>query len=97
MAFKETSWQVWALIGVISILNNIGQNLGTWINQRANPATVGIFSYFGIGFSVLFDVFLFNLSFTMLEVLGVIICLLFSILAAVYKYNRPTTVDKTEK
>ena len=72
----------------LSILNNFGQNLGTYINQRANPATVGIMSYAGIGFSFLIDIYAFNLEFTGLEVLGVCICLVFSLATAIYKHYK---------
>jgi EamA domain-containing membrane protein RarD len=60
IAFTDSTWQVWTLIVVLSILNNLGQNLNTWINQRANPATIGIMQYMGVTFSFMFDVFLFN-------------------------------------
>ena len=32
IAFTESTWQVWVLIVILSILNNLGQNLNTWIN-----------------------------------------------------------------
>jgi len=69
--------------------------LATWINQRANPATIGIFSYFSIGFTFLFDILLFNITFTSMEVVGVCICLLFSMMAAIYKhFYKPTVVQE---
>ena len=73
------------MIAVVCIMNNLGQNLSTYLNQRANPAFVGILSYFGLGFSALLDVYLFHFNFSMLEVLGVVICLVFSLATAVYK------------
>ena len=96
VAFEETKWYVWLIVLVICVMNNLGQNLGTCINQRANPATVGIMSYSAIGFSFIVDVYLFNLSFTTIEVLGVSICLFFSILTAVYKDFRSKTVEPTK-
>ena len=67
-------------------MNFAGQNLGTWINQRANPAVVAIMCYFGIAFSFLIDLLIFKLGFTGLEIVGACTCLLFSLLAAVYKH-----------
>ena len=66
-------------------MNNLGQNLSTYINQRANPAFVGILSYMGMGFSFLLDVYVFHFTFSGLEVLGVGICLAFSLATAFYK------------
>ena len=73
------------MIAGVCVLNNLGQNLGTYINQRANPAFVGILSYMGMGFSFLLDVYVFHFSFSGLEVLGVSLCLLFSFATAIYK------------
>jgi len=42
-------------------------------------------SYFGIGFSFFFDVLLFKITFTPLEIVGVSICLFFTLLTAIYK------------
>lgn len=42
-------------------------------------------SYFGIGFSFLFDVLIFGISFAPLEVIGVCICLFFTLVTAIYK------------
>ena len=50
-------------------------------------------SYSGIGYSFIVDVYLFNLSFTTIEALGVSICLFFSILTAVYKNFRKANVE----
>jgi drug/metabolite transporter (DMT)-like permease len=86
LAFTESNFTDWAFILTISILNNIGQNLSTWINQRANPATLGIFGYFSIGFTFILDILIFNITFSGLEVTGVCICLLFSLMAAIYKH-----------
>ena len=80
---------------MIAVLNNVGQNLSTWINQRANPATLGIMGYSGIGFSFFLDIALFNLSFSTLEIVGVGICLAFSLLTAIYKHIT-TTKKKVE-
>ena len=86
LAFSGTTWHVWLVVLLISVINNLGQNLGTYLNQRASPTTVGIMSYSGIGFSFIVDVYLFKLNFTVLEVIGVAICLFFSVLTAVYKH-----------
>ena len=42
-------------------------------------------SYFGIGFSFIFDVLIFDISFAPLEVIGVCICLFFTLVTAIYK------------
>ena len=44
--------------------------------------------YTGIGFSFLLDYYVFDLSFTALEITGVFICLFFSFLASIYKHFR---------
>ena len=77
---------MWVLILAIGMLNNLGQNLSTWINQRANPATVSIMSYCGIVFSFMLDVLVFHFSFTTMEICGVLVCLFFSIIATAYKH-----------
>ena len=84
-AFTDSTWQEWLLILVIGVLNNLGQNLSTWINQRANPATVGILMYFGVSFAFFFDILLFNISFTALELVGVSIVVVFTLSTAIYK------------
>ena len=91
-AFTETGWHEWLFILSIGILNNLGQNLMTCINQRANPATASIMMYFGIGFSFIFDVLLFKISFTPLQLIGTGICLSFTAMTAIYKqYCMPAT------
>lgn len=74
--------------------------MATWINQRANPATVGIMQYSGVFFSFMLDIFIFNQLFSGLEVLGVCICLLFSLITAIYKHyfaKKPLPVKNIEE
>jgi len=84
-AFTESTWREWGLMATIAVCNNLGQLLDTHNNQRANPATVGILSYFGISVSFLVDLFIFDIKFTPLEITGSCMCFFFTIGLAVYK------------
>ena len=78
---------VWVYFEILfcAFLNMVGQNLLTYSNQKANPATVGLISYMGVFYNFLVDLFLFDIKFTQMQIIGVAICMTFSITAAIYK------------
>ena len=55
--------------------------------------------YMGVTFSFMFDVFMFHQTFTGLEVLGVCICLVFSLITAIYKHmlSKQQAVQQTSQ
>ena len=57
----------------------------TYSNQYANPSTVGLILYMGILYNFLVDLFIFNVTFTTLQLVGIAVCISFSVSAAVYK------------
>lgn len=64
--YVYSSGWVYLEILVSSFLNMIGQNLMTYSNQRANPATVGLISYMGVMYNFAVDLAIFHESFTKL-------------------------------
>ena len=62
--FTDSTWQVWAMVLALCILNNLGQNLGNWIIHRANPVVVLVMQQGGVFFNLAFDLLLFDITFT---------------------------------
>ena len=79
------SWTTWLELIATSVINIVAMSLLTLCNQRGQPTTVGVLMYCGIVYSFLFDMFVFNLSFTGLEYVGVGITLSFNVMAVVWK------------
>ena len=86
--FVYESWIVYGEILVASGLNMIAMNLTTIANQNANPATVGLFMFIGVGYNFLADYAFFTLDLTTIQICGLTICLVFTIGSAVYKVRR---------
>lgn len=82
------SWWIYLEVILSSFLNMCGQNLMTYANQYANPATVGLISYMGVLYNFIVDLLIFGVIFTKLQIIGVAICLSFSVAAAVYKIRK---------
>ena len=59
--FVYDSLLIYLEIGIASVFNNIAQNLFTYTNQNACPATVGLIAYSGVLYNFLVDVAIFNL------------------------------------
>ena len=72
---------------LVCVLNMICQNLFTCANQNSSPTTVGLMIYVGVVYSFLLDHFAFKISFVPLELIGVLVCLVCSVSAAIYKYK----------
>ena len=66
----------------------IAMNLTTIANQNANPATVGLFMFIGVGYNFLADYAFFTLDLTTIQICGLTICLVFTIGSAVYKVKK---------
>ena len=86
--FVYESWIIYGEMLVASGLNMIAMNLTTIANQNANPGTVGLFMFIGVGYNFLADYVFFTLDFTSIQIFGLTICLLFTIGSAVYKVKK---------
>ena len=88
----------WIYLEVLAcaFLNMCGQNLMTYANQFANPATVGLIAYMGVIYNVIFDLYIFDITFLPLQIIGAVICLTFSILVAIYKIRLQMKKEKEE-
>ena len=55
----------WIYLEVLAcaFLNMTGQNIMTYSNQFANPATVGLISYMGVLYNVIVDLYIFDIIF----------------------------------
>ena len=58
-----------------------------YTNQNANPTTVSLMLYVGVFYSFFCDKYLFSHIFSGLELAGVMVCLVCSVVAALYKWN----------
>ena len=86
----STNPLIWAkLVGYVSAVF-FEINLSTCMNQSINPATVAIFSYFVIVYSIVLDLTLFDIKMTNMQYLGASICLIFSFASAIYKRKYPS-------
>ena len=86
--FIYSSWTVYAKILAVCFLNMICQNIFTYANQNSSPTTVGLMIFVGVGYSFLLDLYVFKLTFSSLELIGVLICLICSISATIYKWRK---------
>ena len=59
----DSNW-TYVEILIASSFNMVAQNLFTFTNQHACPATVGLIAYSGVFYNFLADVLIFNLMFT---------------------------------
>ena len=77
----------WIYLEVLAcaFLNMVGQNLMTYMNQRANPASVGLIGYMGVLYNVIVDLYIFDVIYVPLQIVGAFVALTFSVLAAIYK------------
>ena len=76
---------IWAKLVGFGSARFFAINLTTCMNQSINPATVAIFSYFVIVYSVILDLTLFDIDMTIMQYLGASTCLIFSFASAIYK------------
>ena len=94
MPYQYEHYWIYLEILAVAVLNNIGQNLMTYSNQFANPATVGLIGYIGVFYNFLADLYLFGITFIPLQIVGVVICVTFCILAAIYKIYKQRQEEK---
>ena len=87
---------IWIYFEILAgcIVYACAQNTMTVANQNANPTTVSLIRYIGVAYSFLADYLLFELNLSALQVIGVIICVISSVSAIVYKL---ITTQKTSK
>ena len=83
--YVYSSGWIYLEVFAAAVANMVGQNIMTISNQYANPATVGLITYMGVLYNFLVDLYIFDIAFTELQLLGVGICLSFSVAAAIYK------------
>ena len=83
--YSYDSSYIYVELFLAAFLNMSGQNLMTYANQFANPASVGLISYMGVIYNFFVDLLIFGEVFTGLQIIAVGICLSFSVAAAVYK------------
>lgn len=57
----------------------------TYANQMANPATVGLIAYIGVLYNFMVDLYIFDIAFVPMQLIGVAVTILFSLTAAIYK------------
>lgn len=87
--FIYDTWKTYAELVVAAAINVISGNLFVIANQNANPATVGIFSIVGVFYMFCADIIWFEFNLNLLQIIGVLICVVCPISVIVHKMNYP--------
>ena len=85
--FIYSNWKTYGEIFGVAALNMIAQNCLVYTNQNANPTTVSLMLYVGVFYSFFIDKYLFAHVYSGLELSGVMLCLVCSVSAALYKWK----------
>ena len=92
--FVYDSWLVYLEILVASVVNMLAQNVATISNQNANPGTVALIAYIGVVYNFLCDYFVFELDLSGMQAIGVAICLVCSVGAAIHRISAKQVKQK---
>ena len=92
--FNYDSWAIYLELSIASFLNFGGQALLLIVNQNANPTTVQLFGYTSVVYMFISDLLFFSLFITATQIVGVMICLICSVVVVAYKMNNLSTTNE---
>ena len=95
--YNYDSYWIYLEVLACAFLNMVGQNLMTYSNQRTNPASVGLIGYMGVIYNVVVDLYIFDVIYVPLQIIGTVVALTFSVLAAIYKINKQKEKKEEEE
>ena len=95
--FIYDSWYIYLELFLAGAANVAGLSSILIAYQNANPAIVGFFMYLGVGYNFIADKYLFDIHFSNMQIVGVVIGLFFTLIVATEKMiNDPSRATNND-
>ena len=85
LPFRYDSYWIYLELVAAALANFVGQTLYTIAQQKANPATVQLLAYVGVFYMFCCDYFVFHLTISPIQYVGVSLCLTSCVGVVIYK------------